>query len=88
MLIGFHIWSGRIFEGVYIRGRIKKILRYMEKCLDLLLTDSFIQLDHDPAETTEGKTHMSKRKIKNNLTNLEFIIWKVLRHSQTTQIKK
>ena len=88
MLIGFHIWSGRMFEGVYIRGRFNKILRYMEKRLDLLHTDSFIQLDHDPTETTEGKTHRSKRKIKNNLTNLEFIIWKVLRHSQTTQIKK
>ena len=44
---------------------------YTEKCLNLLNTDSFIQLEHDPTKAIEGKTQRSIRKIKNNLTKQE-----------------
>ena len=45
---------------------------YTEKCLSLLNTDSFIQLDHDPTKAIEGKSQRSIRKIKNNLTKQEY----------------
>ena len=44
---------------------------YTEKCLNLLNTDSFIQLDHDPTKAIERKIQRSMRKIKNNLTKQE-----------------
>ena len=45
---------------------------YTEKCLSLLNTDSFIQLDHDPTKAIEGKIQRVARKIKNNLTKQEY----------------
>ena len=43
-----------------------------EKCLNLLNTDSFLQLDHDPTKAIEGKILRSIHKIKNNLTKQEY----------------
>ena len=50
---------------------------YTEKCLNLLNTDSFIQLDHGPTKAIERKMpwfmqNRSMRKIKNNLTKQEY----------------
>ena len=45
---------------------------YTEKCLNLLNTDSFIQLDHDPTKRIERKIPRSIRKIRNILTKQEY----------------
>ena len=45
---------------------------YTEKCLNLLNTDSFIQLDNDPTKAIEGKIQRSICKIRNNLTRQEY----------------
>ena len=45
---------------------------YTEKCLNLLNTDSFIQLYHDPIKLIEEKIQRSIRKIRNNLTKQEY----------------
>ena len=45
---------------------------YTEKCLHLLNTDSFIQLDNDPAKAIEGKIQRSIRKIRKILTKQEY----------------
>ena len=45
---------------------------YTEKCLNLLNTDSFIQLDHHPTKAIEGKIQRSIRKIKSNSTKQEY----------------
>ena len=45
---------------------------YTEKCLNILNTDSFIQLDNDPAKAIEGKFQKSICKIRNNLTKQEY----------------
>ena len=44
----------------------------IEKCLNLLNTDSFLQLDHDPTKAIEEKILRSIHKIKNNLTKQEY----------------
>ena len=55
-------------RGVVVIGRKK----YTEKCINLLHTDSFIRLDHNPSKTIEGKIQRSMRKIKSNLTKQEY----------------
>ena len=45
---------------------------YTEKCLNLLNTNSFIQLDHHPTKAIEGKIQRSIRKIKSNSTKQEY----------------
>ena len=55
-------------RGVVVIDRKK----YTEKCINLLHTDSFIQLDHDPTKTIEEKIQRSICKIKNNLTKQEY----------------
>ena len=45
---------------------------YTEKYLNLLNTDSFIQIDHDTTNAFEGKIQRSICKIKNNLTKQEY----------------
>ena len=45
---------------------------YTVKYLNLLNTDRFIQLDHDPANAIEGKIQRSVRKFKNNLTKQKY----------------
>ena len=45
---------------------------YTEKYLNLLNTDRFIQLDHDPANAIEGKIQRSVCKFKNNLTKQKY----------------
>ena len=45
---------------------------YTEKCLNLLNTSSFIQLDHDPTKTIEGKIQRPIRNITSNLTKQEY----------------
>ena len=55
-------------RGVVVIDRKK----YTEKCINLLHTDSFIRLDHDPSKTIEGKIQRSMRKIKSNLTKQEY----------------
>ena len=54
-------------RGIVVINRIK----YTEKCLNLLNTDSFVKLNYDPTKTIEGKIQRSLRKIKNNLTKQE-----------------
>ena len=46
--------------------------KYKGKCQNLLNTDSFIQVDHDPTKATEGEIQRSIHKIKNNLTKQEY----------------
>ena len=55
-------------RGVVVIDRKK----YTEKCINLLHTDSFIRLDHNPSKTIEGKIQRSMRKIKSNLTKQEY----------------
>ena len=46
--------------------------KYTKKYLNLLHTDSFIQLDHDPTKTIERKIQRSICQIKNTLTKQEY----------------
>ena len=46
--------------------------KYIEKCINLLHTTSFIWLGHDPTKAIEGKIERSIRKIKNNLPKKEY----------------
>ena len=55
-------------RGIVMTNRMK----YTEKCLNLLNTDSFVKLNYDPSKTIEGKIQRSLRKIKNNLTKQEY----------------
>ena len=90
MLIGFHIWSGRIFEGFIYGGVLTRFYGIWKNVLIYFILTVLFNLTTIQQKRLKVKLigHRSKRKIKNNLMNLEFIIWKVLRHSQTTQIKK
>ena len=54
-------------RGVVIDRKI-----YIETYLNLLHTDSFIQLDHDPIKAIEGKIQRSIHEIRNNLTEQEY----------------
>ena len=45
---------------------------HTEKCLNLLNTDSFIQLDHNLTKAIEGKIQRSVRKIKSNLIKQKY----------------
>ena len=56
-------------RGIVVINRMK----YTEKCLNLLNTDSFVKLNYDPIKTIEGKIERSLRKIKNNLTKQEYV---------------
>ena len=38
--------------------------KYQEKCLELLDTEQFQKLNHDPTKTTERKVQNTLRKIK------------------------
>ena len=90
MLIGFHIWSGRIFEEFIYGGVLTRFYGIWKNVLIYFILTVLFNLTTIQQKRLKVKLigHRSKRKIKNNLMNLEFIIWKVLRHSQTTQIKK
>ena len=46
--------------------------KYTEKCLNLLHTESFIQLGHDPIKAIERNVYTFIRTIRNNLTKQEF----------------
>ena len=46
--------------------------KHTEKCFNLLHTDSFIQIDHDPAKTIVEKIQRIIRKIENNLSKQEY----------------
>ena len=41
--------------------------KYMEKCLSILSTSQFAEIDHDPTAYIEGKVQRTLRKIKNKL---------------------
>ena len=41
--------------------------KYMEKCLSILSTSQFAEIDHDPTAYIEGKLQRTLRKIKNKL---------------------
>ena len=46
--------------------------KYKGKCQNLLNTDSFVQLEHDPTKAIEGEIQRTIHKIKNNLTKQEY----------------
>ena len=46
--------------------------KYDEKCLELLNTDQFAKLNHDPTKKTEAKIQRVLRKIETNLTSQEY----------------
>ena len=50
-------------RGVVILDRSK----YMKKCLSILSTSHFAEIDHDPTAYIEGKVQTTLRKIKNKL---------------------
>ena len=54
--------------GVVIMNRDK----YHEKCLELLDTEQFQKLNHDPTKTTERKVQNAFRKIKLKLSINEY----------------
>ena len=55
-------------SGVVIMNKPK----YHEKCLELLNTDQFTMLNHDPTKKIEAKIKTVLRKIKTNLTSQEY----------------
>ena len=46
--------------------------KYNYKCLELLQTDQFIILNHDPTKSIEGKIQRIMRKLKNRLSSKEY----------------
>ena len=46
--------------------------KYNEKCLELLDTEQFQKLNHDPTKTTERKVQNALRKIKSKLSINEY----------------
>ena len=53
------------------KGRCAVVIdrkKYTQKCVNVLHTDSTIQVDHDPTKTIEGKIQRSIGKIKKNVT--------------------
>ena len=55
-------------RGVVILDRSK----YMEKCLSILSTSQFAEIDHDPTAYIEGKAQRTLRKIKNKLPSFVY----------------
>ena len=55
-------------RGIVIMNRDK----YNEKCLELLDTEQFQKLNHDPTKTTERKVQNALRKIKSKLSINEY----------------
>ena len=55
-------------RGIVIMNRDK----YHEKCLELLDTEQFQKLNHDPTKTTERKVQHALRKIKSKLSINEY----------------
>ena len=55
-------------RGVVILDRSK----YMEKCLCILSTSKFAEIDHDPTAYIEGKVQRILRKIKNKLPSFVY----------------
>ena len=56
-------------KGVVIMDRGK----YTEKCLDLLNSNQFKKLDHDPTKAVENKIKRALRKIKHKLSKQDYI---------------
>ena len=55
-------------KGVVVLDRSK----YMEKCLSILSTSQFAEMDHDPTAYIEGKVRRALRKIKNKLPSFVY----------------
>ena len=55
-------------RGVLILDRSK----YMEKCLSILSTLQFAEIDHDPTAYIEEKVQRTLRKIKNKLPSFVY----------------
>ena len=45
--------------------------KYTNKCLELLQTNQFIKLNHNPAKSIEGKIQLILRTLKNRLSSKE-----------------
>ena len=46
--------------------------KYTDKCLELLQTNQFMKLNHDPTKSIEGKIRRILRKVKNRLSSKEY----------------
>ena len=46
--------------------------KYTDKCLELLQTNQFMKLNHDPTKSIEGKIQRILRKVKNRLSCKEY----------------
>ena len=46
--------------------------KYTGKCLELLQTNQFMKLNHDPTKSIEGKIQRVLRKVKNRLSSKEY----------------
>ena len=46
--------------------------KYTDKCLELLQTNQFMKLNHDPTKSIEGKIQRVLRKVKNRLSSKEY----------------
>ena len=55
-------------RGVVLMDRNK----YTGKCLELLQTNQFMKLNHDPTKSIEGKIQRMLRKVKNRLSSKEY----------------
>ena len=48
--------------------------KYTDKCLELLQTNQFMKLNHDPTKPIEGKIQRILRKVKNRLSSKEYYL--------------
>ena len=46
--------------------------KYMEKCMSLLTTKQFKQVDSDPTKTVESKVQRTMRKLKSTISPYEY----------------
>ena len=47
--------------------------RYTNKCLNIINTEQFRELDRDPTKPTEAKIQRAVRKMKSHLSNQEYM---------------
>ena len=60
--------------------------KYMGKCLSVLSTPQFAEIDHDPTAYIEGKVQRTLRKIKNKLHHLFVVKFIQLDHHPGSSI--
>ena len=66
--IKIYVFLSRIKEVVVLMDRT----RYPDKCFEMLATNQFIKLNHDPTKSVKGKIQRLLRMLKSRLSRIEY----------------